>query len=440
MQEVRRRVRRGIVQRAAPGVATRVAITFGLVTMLSIRRILLVSLLLIACVHCDRSSTERRSRAASKPTETAHREAAMVEAVAAIQAHGLAPLSEYDGRIAHIVFHSADGLVGIAWRPVYDLLIAMPDETRFTFVCDGDAALTETRGRLRQWKLGARENIRAHLVRTPLLLWARDRYIAARPPNDGGLPIWIVPRVIQNFDSDRRTGEQAVPTLLNAILPTCRVATTPIAFEGGNVIASNQQVFVGANVLRDNTAANPANQTKAGLADLFSLPVTLIADETGLPPICHVDLFITPIADDHVLVGSPTLASRVMAKADDASTKALADRLFGKADFSIARATRFDAVAGKLASLGLTVTRVPYVDNRGGDFAVSYNNVLQEHRDGQNVVYMPIYKIPALDDAAAEAFKSLGMVVKPIDVSPVSHLLGATRCLANVVERTSGDD
>jgi hypothetical protein len=408
--------------------------------MLLLRRILCVSLLLAAGVHCDRSSTERRSTAATMPAQTANRGPDVVEAAAAIQAHGLAPLSEYDGRIAHIVFHSADGLVGIAWRPIYDLLSAMPAETRFTFVCDTDAALSETRGRLRQWKFTGRENIRTHLVRTPLLLWARDRYIVARPSTDGELPIWIVPRILQNFDSGRRSSEQAVPTLLNAIVPTCRAARTPIALEGGNVIASNGRVFVGANVLRDNASTGSPNQTKAGLSELFAVPVTLVADETGLPPIDHIDLFITPIADDHVLVGSPTLAARVMEGADDASAESLRKRLFGEPDFSAGRAARFDQVAEQLAALGLTVTRVPYVDNRGGDFAVSYNNVLQEMRDGQHVVYMPIYQIPALDAAAAETFESLGMVVRPIDVSPVCHLLGATRCLANVVERTHGDD
>ena len=129
-----------------------------------------------------------------------------------------------------------------------------------------------------------------------------------------------------------------------------------------------------------------------------------------------------------------------MEGAADASTEALKKRLFGEPDLSAGRAARFDQVAAQLAALGLAVTRVPYVDNRGGDFAVSYNNVLQEKRDGQHVVYMPIYQIPALDAAAAEMFESLGMVVRPIDVSPVCHLLGATRCLANVVERTGGDD
>jgi len=408
--------------------------------MLLVQRILCASLLLAAGVHCDRASTERRSATASAPADTASRGPVVVEAAAAIQAHSLTPLSEYDGRIAHIVFHSADGLVDIAWRPVYDLLNAMPAETRFTFVCDTLAALSETRGRLRQWKFGMRENMRVYLVQTPLLIWARDRYIATRPPGEGALPIWLVPGLVRNFDSGRRSGEQAVPTLLNAIVPTCRVARTPIALEGGNIVASNERVFVGANVLRDNAAAGSPNQTKTGLSELFALPVTLVADETGQPPIDHVDLFITPIAADHVLVGSPTLAARTMAGADDASSGALRKRLFGGPDFSSGRAARFDQVAEQLAALGLTVTRVPYVDNRSGDFAVSYNNVLQEKRDGQHVVYMPIYQVPALDAAAAKTFESLGMIVRPIDVSPVCHLLGATRCLANVVERTSDDD
>ncbi len=356
----------------------------------------------------------------------------------------LTPLCEYDGRIRHVVFHSADGVVAEAWRAVHDLLVTMPPDVRFTFVCDTPAALNETRGRLRQWKF-ERNNILSRLIETPVSVWARDRYIAMHPSGDARPPAWLVPQVVENLDGTRRRRERDVPALLNAVMPLCRVAETPLVLEGGNLVASNKQVFIGANVLRANAAREPAEQIRAALADLFALPVVLVEDASGLPPVAHVDMFLTPAADDHVLLGSPALAAEIMAAADAASTEALRQRLFVTtelpggldASFSPERVARFDQVAAQLQKLGLEVTRLPYVDSRAGDFIVTYNNALQETREGVRIVYMPIYRIPALDDAARRVYESLGCLVQPIDVSSVCHLLGAVRCLANVVERSS---
>ncbi|MFQ5412731.1 MAG: hypothetical protein ACE5EC_10560 [Phycisphaerae bacterium] len=359
-------------------------------------------------------------------------------------ARQLVPLSEYDGNIRHIVFHSADGLVGRAWRSVYDLLTAIPPDTRFTFICNTDAALTETRGRLRQWEFAGRKTIRTLPVSIPLLIWSRDRYIAMQPAHGDALPVWLVPRVTDNFDRARRNREREVPRFLNDFEPLCRIAETPLVLEGGNVIASRRHVFIGANVLNENTASRPPAHTRDELSALFALPVVLVEDDRGAPPIAHVDLFITPIADDHVLVASPALGRSVMAGADAASNEALRQRLYitpdmpepKGPDFRPSRIARFDQVAARLEERGFRVTRIPYADSRNGNFVVTYNNVIQEQRGGQKVVYLPIYKIPALDEAARRAFESLGMIVKPIDVSPICHLLGAVRCLANVVERS----
>ncbi|MCA9256899.1 MAG: hypothetical protein KDA33_14725, partial [Phycisphaerales bacterium] len=81
------------------------------------------------------------------------------------------------------------------------------------------------------------------------------------------------------------------------------------------------------------------------------------------------------------------------------------------------------------------VIRIPYADSRGGDFIVTYNNCLQETRDGERVVIMPTYDIPALDAAARKVYESLGMRVREVNVSTISHLVGAVRCMGNVVER-----
>src|SRR5690606_34357196 len=113
------------------------------------------------------------------------------------------PLSEYSGTIRHIVIHQPEGQIGAAWRAVHDLLKAMPEAT-FTLVCNSRAAIDETIGRLRQWELAQRANIRILPVEGPLLVWARDRYIAMRPTGGDALPVWLTPTPPASFDAERR--------------------------------------------------------------------------------------------------------------------------------------------------------------------------------------------------------------------------------------------
>ena len=51
------------------------------------------------------------------------------------------------------------------------------------------------------------------------------------------------------------------------------------------------------------------------------------------------------------------------------------------------------------------------------------------------MVFMPAYRIPELDHAAARVFESLGLEVRPVDVTEVYELHGSVRCLVNVLQR-----
>src|SRR5437899_885294 len=64
---------------------------------------------------------------------------------------GLIPLPEFAGPIRHLLLHAKTGLIAQAAKPIFDLLSAMPDQTRVTILCDGPAACTESRGRMKQY-------------------------------------------------------------------------------------------------------------------------------------------------------------------------------------------------------------------------------------------------------------------------------------------------
>lgn len=350
----------------------------------------------------------------------------------------MTPLSEYDGRIGHLLIHSKDGLVAQASKPVYDLLGALPDGTRVTFACDSEAAQRETLGRMKQYGYDRRLRIETRRVAGPISVWPRDRFLFGHAlVASDAYPLCLIPTIAGPASEPSRLNEQAgAAVLLGGLIPQLRIASMALVVEGGNLLASTERVFIGANVLAENASQAGGGTPRELLQRTFAPPVTLVSDDAGNVPFVHLDMYLTVFDARHVLVASPALGTNAMKHADDESRRELAARLMGhEADGSPARQKRFDDVARRLADEGFTVTRLPYADCLNGDFIVTYNNVLQESADGQRVVYMPTYRIPALDAAARRVYEQLGAKVHAIDVAPIAHLNGAVRCMANVIER-----
>jgi hypothetical protein len=78
---------------------------------------------------------------------------------------------------------------------------------------------------------------------------------------------------------------------------------------------------------------------------------------------------------------------------------------------------------------------LPVIISPYAECMITYNNVLMERRQGQKIVYMPVYQCPALDAEAAAIYSALGFRVHEIDVSGVYGEGGAIRCLTNVTAR-----
>ncbi len=350
----------------------------------------------------------------------------------------MTPLTEYDGRIGHLLIHSKDGLVAQASKPVFDLLGAIRDGTRVTFACDSEAAQRETLGRMKQYGYDRRLRIETRRVAGPISVWPRDRYVFGNVRNAGpGYPLCLIPSIAGLASEPSRLNERAgAGALLAGLIPELRIAPTDLVVEGGNLLASTEGVFIGANALPDNASSTGSGTPRELLQRTFAPPITLVGDDAGNVPFVHLDMYFTVFGARHVLVASPALGAEAMKGADVESRRELAARLMGReADTSPARQKRFDDIAARLAADGFTVTRLPYADCLNGDFMVTYNNVLQETVDGHRVVYVPTWRIPALDAAARRIYEQLGAKVHPVDVAPIAHLNGAVRCMANVIER-----
>lgn len=393
------------------------------------RHYLLVAAILFALVPggagCDRS---RRT-----PTRSG-----MGSATQPATLPPMTPLAEYDGRIEHLLIHSKDGLVAQASKSVYDLLGALRDGTRVTFACDSEAAQRETLGRMRQYGYDRRLRIETRRVPGPISVWPRDRFLfGAAGESAVDSPMCLLPAGAGPANEPSRLNERAgAAALFSGLIPGLRIASTGLVLEGGNLLASPERVFIGANVLTENAPPTGDGPARELLQRTFARPVTLVGDDAGSVPFVHLDMYFTVFDARHVLVASPALGAEAMKGADDESRRELAARLMGhEADVSTSRQKRFDDIARRLVDEGFTVTRLPYADCLNGDFIVTYNNVLQETADGQRVVYLPTWRIPALDAAARRAYEQLGAKVHPVDVAPIAHLNGAVRCMANVIER-----
>ena len=94
-----------------------------------------------------------------------------------------------------------------------------------------------------------------------------------------------------------------------------------------------------------------------------------------------------------------------------------------------------DPSARSIREQGYTVVPVPLVITRLQKVYVTYNNALVETRAGERRIYMPVYGVQALDNAAKAAYEAEGFEVLPVRVRNVYRHTGSLRCLVGVVSR-----
>ena len=259
-----------------------------------------------------------------------------------------------------------------------------------------------------------------------LSLWARDRQLAAQGPL-GKVRVSLVP---QPMDSSKVTlQERALPKLRLANGLVDRVGYMPFRLEGGNVAANGRHVFIGNNVLADNKE-ELADETALSqeLESLFGRDLLLVRDYSGKVPHEHLDMYFTPLDAQNVLVADLAAGSGLLQAQDGRKPLAAVNA-------NPTKQRQLDEIAEMLQQQGYTVHRVPAVLHSQGEWMVTYNNSLMERRDGEKIVYMPTYRLPQLDKAAAAVYRHLGFRVETIDVADIFRDRGALRCVVNVTLR-----
>ncbi len=186
-------------------------------------------------------------------------------------------------------------------------------------------------------------------------------------------------------------------------------------------------------------------------------------DAVEKPATFHIDMGVTPLDNNTVLVGSPQVAMDEISKWSKDTYKAankslqketgLRGDILGKIldhnkskdpnDPSVMRIqNNFESEAKALQAEGKNIIRLPYLEGNGNASTpwITYGNCIMQNftrQDGTAVknVFLPVYGIP-LDDVAIKTYQSQGFEVIPLQLAAFTSLAGAIRCMSNYLGRS----
>ncbi len=392
-------------------------------------------------------------------------------AVAALPDPDQELLSDADGTMEHVVcvVNSARRALLHNSELVTRILNALPDRIRVTLLTNDREAFTLPRerspGRVRF----------VHLPReADFTIWPQDPFLVLN--GAAGTSI------LQSANFPRADDDRLTASLCSAL--GWQPRPSPLAFQGGNLVANARHVFVGADTIR-------LNALRLGVSD--EATVRRLERELGKPvlvlgpvpqPVGHIDLVVTPLGQGLVVVADARwgvrLARQLMAE-DNAAAREF-ERSIGERfnawrsrsgpktfasplrppsfDDAVAAseglAPHLDGLADGLTAHGSVVRRVPFlgspvvaqeassVARAGGELPVrlpgfpclTYGNVLVEEVGEERVVYLPQYGWTGMDAAGRAAWEALGCSVVPVTGLLDSAMHGGSlRCCVKVLRR-----
>jgi len=303
-----------------------------------------------------------------------------------------------------IQFHRPGAEIFLA---VYRQLFAAFDpstEVRVVVSDEADRALFEQARLAWRRQDGTGPAVRYVLVGRPITSWARDRLAVLEPMGAGPLTLLAPPVPMTGVEA--RANDWLVPwSLREALGADARLVRASFRFEGGDLIADEDRVYV-ATPLFERNPFESEGRVMAQLEHALGRPVVRFGRAGHPSPSHHIGMFVTPVGDGVVLYGDPTLGLELVAE-----------------------------VQRTLAASGRRTLALPLLMSDQPHAWLSYDNALMERRDGRLHVYMPSYGVPALDQRAKEIYESVGAVVHPIDVSHLFRLGGTVRCLVAPLRR-----
>ena len=305
---------------------------------------------------------------------------------------------------------------------------------------------------------------------TALPSWPRDYYLAGSDVR--GVAVYYLHHP-QHYVHMRRGPTQG---WRGALAPVLRLAgsrsiETCVRIDGGDVVASAERAFVSdgsIELARTDDGRSPLEVIQH-LEAIWGLPVTVMRTAANEPS-PHCDVYMMPVGERRMIVGSPRLALALLQGATRAERAAFAGeirRVASRADpgdpvlrlgqrdvvsllerenARAAHLQRYEVIVTQLTELGYRCFEVPLLlldaQRHGSPLVLSYANVIQDRREGRPTVYMPTYRLGPLDAAAKRTWRRLGFRVVTVDALGAALYGGALHCLSQVVRdpTTIGSD
>ena len=345
-------------------------------------------------------------------------------------------LSECNGHLRELVIHyepSAREMV----VPVYrDFLRALATDITIYVVCPSQAAFEELSATVGRVPC----QLKPIVVQHPMTTWSRDRWVALGPAVSGGPTTLWSPRgeAAEEIWPARAGDERIGRELAIALAPAIWARRSRLYFDGGDLLADGENVFVVSRVLQRNIQHTV--HSRGELLCILSAELkcrVILLDES---PDHHAGMFMVSAGQRRMLVGDPSLGQKLTClenTADHSAMTGVFTNLPGGADFSPETQHLFDAVATQCTAAGYTVTRLPVVPAHDGRTYLTYANVLIDHQAPQRIVYLPCYRgAEPLNVAARAVWERLGYEVRPVDCTCVYRHFGCLHCLVNVLKRS----
>lgn len=298
-------------------------------------------------------------------------------------------------------------------------------------------------------------------------IWPQDPFVVLTRANRGYM-------LLASSGFDRDDDRLIVQELADHL--GYRRRTSKLSFEGGNITADGEHVYIGADTIRFNALKLelPDMEVARMFEREFGRSVIVLGPQPQ--PVAHIDMVFTPLGDRRVLIADPDwgadLAGRELEKSPQAIMHFEAaceayffgdpgileipmegraslqpPRMAGATSRAIADSRRIadhlDALADQLVERGFEAHRVPFLfaqgkDDEAGYPCLTYNNVVVEDHPAGRTVYLPRYGLLSLDEAAGGVWRRLGYDVKTVTGLTISAMYGGSlRCCLKVVARDS---
>lgn len=334
-------------------------------------------------------------------------------------------ISDAHGALADICIQYRQDFNPSVIETLTDLFEGLDDDLEIRIVVERRAEFEFLKAELARHGVTRLNRLSAVITGFPITPWARDRFGALTAD---GEPIIAVPPARSNIPGARGHDER-VPEILAGCVPYATCRPLSFMFEGGDLLADEENAFISANCLGRNSPLDVDDREGLlrQIKESLGKRIVVIGKTAEEVPDHHICMVLTPLGNKRVAVADPWLGLETYRQNPSGETVEVETDLSKYEPFRIVR-QHLERQGFQTVPIPLLLTKTPRV-------FLSYNNVILERCGGEKRVYMPIYGVPALDQSAGEAFEKEDWHVIPVRVAKLYRHTGSLRCQVGIIRR-----